>query len=137
MGNFKPVHRLEYIKEINSLNINSECHLRNVIHQSYYAALNQLMYEIDNRLFFPMDAKDRYERSHQAVIDACDNQIRKLSLTDMARRQLLNKVSNNMKRARKLRIDADYRFDIEIVSAHAEVVLNYANQIFENLEAYQ
>lgn len=137
MGNFKPIHRLEYIKEINALNIKSECHLRNVIHQSYYAALNQLKFEIDNRLFFPMDGKDRYERSHQAVIDACDNQIRKLSQTDMARRQLLNKVSSNMKRARKLRIDADYRFDITIESAHADAVLTYANQIFENLEAYQ
>jgi hypothetical protein len=137
MGKFKPQHRLDYIKEINALNIESECHLRSVIHQSYYAALNQLKYEIDNRLFFPMDEKDRHERSHQAVIDACENQIRKLPSTDKARRQLLTKVSNNMKRARKLRVDADYRFDIEIVSAHANVATDYANQIFNNLEDYQ
>ncbi len=36
-----------------------ELHFRCVVHQAYYAALNQLQYEIDNRLFFPVDGDDR------------------------------------------------------------------------------
>lgn len=132
---FKPRQRLEYALQLQSNAISDECHFRATVHQAYYAALNQLQYEIDNRLFFPMDGKDRFEKSHQAVLDACANQVRKLASND-AKRGLVNSVLQNMKRARALRTDADYRLDLPIVDVHANAAIKYALQIFDDLERY-
>lgn len=135
MKTFKPYHRLEYIDELNKLEISGESHIRCIVHQAYYAGLNQLQFEIDNRLFFPMDAQDRYEKSHQAVIDACSAQIRKLKSGD-PKRELVNRIYNNMKRNKLLRTDADYNLK-SIEPTHANRSLNYAREIFNDLEAYQ
>lgn len=118
------------------MDVASECHMRCIIHQAYYAALNQIYHEIDNRLFFRIDKEDRKRKVHQAAIDACTNQIGKLPKDD-ARRDLLNNVANSMRRARALRVTADYDMSDRVYKTQADIAVRYANQIFDDLEQYQ
>jgi len=137
MLDFKPRERLEYIQQLKATGLSGQCLHRCMVHQAYYAALNQLQYEIDNRLFFPIDADDRKFKSHQAFIDACYNQIRKLDTNAKEKRELLNRVVQNMKRAKAVREKADYHLQEKIVQSHVSLVLECSNQIFDDLEAYQ
>lgn len=136
MPDFKPRERLEYIQQLQGAGLTGECYLRCIVHQAYYAALNQLQSEIDNRLFFPVDADDRKKNSHQAFIDACNKQISKLPANDK-KRELLNCIVSNMKRARSIRKYADYHLDVKIEQADANLVLKCSVQIFDDLEKYQ
>ncbi|MHA3112877.1 hypothetical protein [Acinetobacter sp. ANC 4193] len=133
---FKPLERLTYAQDLYQSNMSSELHFRCVIHQAYYAALNQVQYEIDNRLFFPVDSEDRIQQSHKAFIDACDNQIRKLGAIDN-RKKLLMSVVNNMRRAKRMRETADYRIDLNIDKVGAQTTLSYVQDIFNCLEQYE
>lgn len=59
---FKPYERINSAKEIMSGCANCEATSRNVIHQSYYAIFNQLVQEVDNRLFYSVDEEVKSER---------------------------------------------------------------------------
>lgn len=133
---FKPIRRLEYIEAINSFNTQEEAHFRSVVHQAYYAGLNQTQYEIDNRLFFPMDGQDRFESSHKALEDACHNQSRKLPSAD-PRKALLATIANNLRRSKQLRQFADYQLDMNIGAVQAQSTINYVKEIFNCLEKYE
>jgi hypothetical protein len=137
MPNFKPRERLEYIQNLQNTGLSSECHLRCIIHQAYYAALNQLQYEIDNRLFFPVDPNDRKFKSHQAFINACYVQIRKLPENDKQKRALLHSIAQNMKRSKLIREDADYNLEVKIEKIQVSTVLKCSNDVFEGLEKYE
>lgn len=133
---FKPIHRLEYIEALNGNNIESEAHIRSVIHQAYYAALNQVQYEIDNRLFFPVDGNDRVERSHKAFSDACLDQCRKLPAGD-SRRELLTRIANNLKRAKNFRQHADYNLELKVDKTQSQATINFSKEVFSCLEQYE
>lgn len=132
---FKPQHRLSYALELYDSEFSGEVHNRCIIHQAYYAALNQVQYEIENRLFFIVDDEDRKKQSHKAFIDACENQLGKLVAGDV-RRQLLISIVNNLRRAKRLRETADYRLDSNIDKTSAQVALRHAQEIFDTLEQF-
>lgn len=133
---FKPLQRLSYAQELHQSNASSELHFRCVVHQAYYAALNQVEYEIDNRLFFAVDGGDRVKHSHKALIDACEWQLKKLTTGDN-RKKLLMAIVNNMRRAKRMRETADYHFESNIDRVNAQSTLKFAEEIFECLERYE
>lgn len=132
---FKPRTRLEHINNLMKCGLSGEAHIRTIVHQGYYAAYNQLKYEIDNRLFFPVDGIDRYEKSHQAIIDACVKQCEKLPFGD-TRKTLLNRILKNFKRAKSLRLNADYELMKQMHNNDVTAIVGYANAIFDDLESY-
>lgn len=132
---FKPLQRLSYAQELHQSDACSELHFRSVVHQAYYAALNQVQYEIDNRLFFAVDGGDRIKHSHKALIDACEGQLKKLATGD-SRKKLLITIVNNMRRARRMRETADYHLESNIDRINAQSTLKFAEEIFECLEQY-
>ena len=133
---FKPLQRLSYAQELHQSDVSNELHFRCVIHQAYYAALNQVQYEIDNRLFFPVDSDNRKKQSHKAFIDACDEQLKKITIGD-GRKKLLMSVVNNMRRAKRMRETADYHMESNIDRMSAQTTLKFAEEIFDCLERYE
>ena len=133
---FKPHQRLSYAQELSQSENSSELHFRCVIHQTYYAALNQLQYEIDNRLFFKVDGDDRVTKSHKALIDACDNQMRNLANGD-SRKVLLSTIANNMRRAKRMRETADYHIESNVDHVTVQTTLKFVQGIFDCLEKYE
>ncbi|KQX03254.1 hypothetical protein ASC84_00690 [Acinetobacter sp. Root1280] len=133
---FKPLERLSYAQELNQSEKSNELHFRCVIHQAYYSALNQLQYEIDNRLFFDVDGDDRYTKSHKALIEACENQVKKLHPTD-SRVKLLFRIVNNMRRAKRMRETADYHIESNVDNVTAKTTIQYVQEIFDCLEQYE
>ena len=133
---FKPLQRLNYAQDLNASGMTDELHFRCVVHQAYYAALNQLQYEIDNRLFFLVDGDDRIRHSHKALIDACDNQTRNLCTGD-GRKKLLMTVVNNMRRAKRMREVADYNIATNVDNVSAQTTLRFVQEIFNCLEQYE
>lgn len=133
---FKPLQRLGYAQELNQSDVSNELHFRCVIHQAYYAALNHMQYEIDNRLFFKVDGDDRVKHSHKALIESCEGQVKKLPTGD-SRRKLLMTAVNNMRRAKRMRETADYHMESDIDHISAQSTLRFAEEIFDCIEKYE
>lgn len=130
---FKPFDRLLSAKDILGKCEQNEATFRSVMHQSYYAAFNQLSAEIENRLFYPVDPNTKISSVHKAYLDACINKHDNLKPdhTDFVN---LDKVINDLKRLRGLRRVSDYELQKVVCRGESELSIQLSNRIFDSIE---
>lgn len=131
---FKPYERINSAKEIMSGCANCEATSRNVIHQSYYAIFNQLVQEVDNRLFYSVDEEVKRKTVHKAYIDGCTNKLSDLHKGSEEYTNLSDFV-NITRRLRGLRRRADYDMEAVVRRAEAELSILQAEQAILILES--
>lgn len=130
---FKPFDRLLSAKDILSKCEKNEATFRSVMHQSYYAAFNQLSTEIENRLFYPVDFSTKKSSVHKAYLDACMNK-QDILKTDHIDYTNLDTVINDFKRLRGLRRVSDYELQKVVCEGEAELSIQLSNRIFDSIE---
>ncbi|WP_353172468.1 hypothetical protein [Acinetobacter rudis] len=131
---FKPYERINSAKEIMKNCSDCEATSRNVIHQSYYAIFNQLVHEVDNRLFYLVDEDVKRKSVHKAYIDGCTNKLFDFQKNSSNYGSLSNFV-NITRRLRGLRRRADYEIGSEVRRAEAELSILQAEQAILALES--
>lgn len=130
---FKPFDRLLSAKDILSRCEQNEGTYRSVMHQSYYAAFNQLASEIENRLFYPVDSNTKNLSVHKAYLDSCINKQNTLR-SDHVDFESLETVINDFKRLRGLRRVSDYELNKVVCKGEAELSFKLSNRIFDSIE---
>lgn len=130
---FKPFDRLLSARDILGKCEQNEATFRSVMHQSYYAAFNQLSTEIQNRLFYPVDPNIKKVSVHKAYLDACINKHDNLK-PDHIDFVNLDKVINDFKRLRGLRRVSDYELQKVVCKAESELSIQLSNRIFDSIE---
>lgn len=131
--NFKPFDRLLSAKEILDKCEQNEATFRSVMHQSYYAAFNQLSAEVDNRLFYSVDPSTKSSSVHKAYLDACINRQDNLK-PDHIDFDSLGKIINDFKRLRGLRRVSDYELKKAVCKAESELSILLSNRLFDSIE---
>lgn len=130
---FKPFDRLLSAKDILSKCEKNEATYRSVMHQSYYAAFNQIAGELENRLFYPVDVNTKNSSVHKAYLDACINKQDNLK-SDHIDFKILDTVINDLKRLRALRRVSDYELNKVVCRAEAELSIKLSDRIFDSIE---
>lgn len=130
---FKPFDRLLSSKDIFSKCEQSEATYRSVIHQAYYASFNQLTNEIENRLFYPVDADIKRSSVHKAYSDACINKQDSLKV-DHIDFNSLEVLIGDIKRLKGLRRLSDYELNKVINRSEAELSIILSSRIFDSIE---
>lgn len=130
---FKPFDRLLSAKDILGKCEQNEATYRSVMHQSYYASFNQLTHEIENRLFYSVDAQTKNASVHKAYLDACINKQDALA-SDHIDFENLETVINDFKRLRGLRRVSDYELNKAVRKGEAELSIQLSNRIFDSIE---
>jgi len=130
---FKPYDRLLSANDIFNKCEKNEATYRSVIHQSYYASYNQLVEEIENRLFYTVDAETKKKSVHKAYLDACMDKQDMLK-EDHMDYDSLEKIINDLKQLRGFRAISDYEIRREVNKANAELCIILADRIFNTIE---
>lgn len=130
---FKPFDRLLSAKDILGKCEQNEATYRSVMHQSYYASFNQLTNEVENRLFYSVDAQTKNVSVHKAYLDACINKQDALT-SDHIDFENLETVINDFKRLRGLRRVSDYELNKAVRKGEAELSIQLSNRIFDSIE---
>lgn len=111
----------------------NEATYRSVIHQSYYASYNQLVEEIENRLFYPVDAETKKKSVHKAYLEACMDKQDTLK-EDHSDYNCLEQIINDLKQLRGFRVISDYEIRREINKSNAELSIILADRVFGEIE---
>ncbi|EZQ10781.1 hypothetical protein [Acinetobacter sp. Ver3] len=130
---FKPYDRFLSAKDILAKCEQNQATYRSVIHQAYYATFNQVVGEVDNRLFYPVDSLTKQSSVHKAYLDACIDRHDKLKF-DHIDFDTLETVIKDFKRLRGLRRVSDYELEKEVCKGEAELSIQLSNRVFESIE---
>ncbi|MCU4582866.1 hypothetical protein KTJ32_17870 [Acinetobacter gyllenbergii] len=130
---FKPFERLLSAKDILEKCEKNQATFRSVIHQSYYAAFNQLKNEVENRLFYPVDSEDEKSSVHKAYLDACINKQDNLRI-DHSEYSNLDNVIKDFKRLRGLRRISDYELQKIVNKGEADLSIQLSHRVFDSIE---
>ncbi|MFC2998234.1 hypothetical protein ACFODO_23875 [Acinetobacter sichuanensis] len=130
---FKPYYRLLGARDIFNKCEQNEATYRSVIHQSYYASYNQLVEEIENRLFYPVDVETKKKSVHKAYLEACINKQDTLK-EDHSDYDSLEKIINDLKQLRGFRAISDYEIKRKVNKSNAELSIILADRIFNAIE---
>lgn len=129
----KPFERLLNAREILDKCSGCEATFRSAVHQSYYAAYNQLANEVDNRLFYPVDQLVRRSSVHKAYLDSCINKLDSLN-KDHINYSSLDRLIKDFKRLRAIRRVSDYELIKTVYKEEAQLALELSDRFFNLLD---
>lgn len=124
----KPRDILEHAQSLNTTEDDSEVLFRLLINRIYYSAYGHLLNEVENRLFYKLDASN--PSVHQRLINVFKNTV----VSDSNEMKILATIATKLRQAKYLRIKADYELDTDVNKNEVKRSFQLAEELYDLVE---